>query len=89
MRKSLVVLAILGTMSAPCLAQIAPLSPQPQPAKPKMVKKVICERVDVEETTGSRLGSAPKVCRTVEVPAPTGGTSSGQQAPANDPDRGY
>jgi hypothetical protein len=54
-----------------------------------MVKKIICERVDVEETTGSRLGSAPKVCKTVEVPAPKGGAASGQQAPANNPNTGY
>lgn len=85
MHKSLVVLAIIGTMSVPAAAQVAPATTnQVQPAKPQTVKKVICERIDVEETTGSRLGSAPKRCRTVEVPAPKakGSAHQGQHAPA-------
>jgi hypothetical protein len=89
MFKSLVALAIAGAMSAPALAQTAPAQ-QPTPvAKPQTVKKVVCQRVDVEEDTGSRLGSAPKVCKTIEVPAPAGGAASGQQAPsAGNPERG-
>jgi hypothetical protein len=80
MHKSLVVLAILSAMSVPAAAQTAPSNPA-QPAKPQTVKKVVCHRVDVEQDTGSRLGSAPKVCKTVEVPVARGGTSSGQGAP--------
>ena len=84
MSKYLIALAIAGAMSVPVAAQTAPQPPagQPQAAKPQTVKKVICERVDVEETTGSRLGSAPKKCKTVEVPAPRNGGSNGQQAPS-------
>jgi hypothetical protein len=88
MFKSLVALAIAGAMSAPALAQTATAQPAPV-AKPQTVKKVVCQRVDVEETTGSRLGSAPKVCKTVEVPVTQGGSASGQQAPAgSSPERG-
>ena len=82
MYKSLIVLAIFGTVSVPGAAQTAPAANQAQPARPQTVKKVVCQRVDVEETTGSRLGSAPKVCKTVEVPVARGGTSNGQEAPA-------
>jgi hypothetical protein len=81
MHKSLVVLAIFGTMSVPATAQTAPSAPA-QPAKPQTVKKVVCHRVDVEQDTGSRLGSAPKVCKTVEVPV-RGGTATSQGAPAS------
>ena len=80
MRKSLAVLAILGTMSAPVLAQTAPATAPAQ--KPQTVKKVVCERVDAEETTGSRLGTAPKRCKTVEVPVKSDGSAHGQHAPA-------
>ena len=81
MYKPLVALAIFSAMSAPAAAQTAPPASPTQSAKPQTVKKVVCQRVDVEETTGSRLGSAPKVCKTVEVPA-RGGTSNSQEAPA-------
>ena len=74
MHKSLVVLAILSAMSVPAAAQTAPSNPA-QPAKPQTVKKVVCHRVDVEQDTGSRLGSAPKVCKTIEVPAPANGST--------------
>jgi hypothetical protein len=88
MFKSLAALAILGAMSAPAAAQAAP-SAQPAPvAKPQTVKKVVCQRVDLEETTGSRLGSAPKICKTVEVPAPAGASVSGGQTPAPSAERG-
>jgi hypothetical protein len=82
MHKSLVVLAIFSTMSVPAAAQTAPTANQVQNAKPQTAKKIVCKRVDDEETTGSRLSSAPKVCKAVEVPAPAGGQASGQQAPA-------
>ena len=87
MSKVLVALAIAGAMSVPALAQTVPqATPQanaPQTTKPLTVKKKVCTRVDNEETTGSRLGSAPTVCKMVEVPAPQGsGTARGDQAPA-------
>ena len=84
MRKSLIVLAILGTMSATAVAQttnqptVAQDSAQ-QPAKPQMIKKRVCEQID--ENPYSRLGNR-KICKTVEVPAQTSGGQSAQQAPA-------
>jgi hypothetical protein len=88
MFKFVVALAIAGAMSVPALAQTAPAQPAPA-AKPQTVKKVVCQRIDDEETTGSRLGSAPKVCKTVEVPAPQGGSASGSAAPGSaSPERG-
>ena len=83
MFKLMVALAFCGAMSASAVAQAAPTAPTAPVAKPQMVKKIVCQRVDLEETTGSRLGSAPKVCKTVEVPAPAKDRSaSGQQSPA-------
>lgn len=81
MRKSLIVLAILGTMSAPSMAQTAPSAGSAQPpAKPQTVKKRVCYQD--EEDSYSRLGGR-KICKTVEVPVkPNGGTASDQQAPA-------
>jgi hypothetical protein len=66
MRKSLVVLGILATMSAPSFAQVAPVGSQVQPAKPLMVKKRVCTYA--EEDSYSRLGGR-KICRTIEVKA--------------------
>ena len=83
MRKLLVVLAILGTMSVPAFGQTTAQTPaqnSAQPAKPQMIKKKICEQV--EEDSYSRLGNR-KVCRTIEVPAPV--SNDGQQAPAGEP----
>lgn len=79
MYKSLVALAILSVASAPVLAQTAP-APAQSPAKPQMVKKRVCEVTD--EDSYSRLGGL-KVCRTIEVPATSGGAqnSSGQNKP--------
>jgi hypothetical protein len=80
MRKSLIALAILSTMSAPLVAQTAPATNSAQPAKPQTVKKRICEQID--EDSYSRLGKR-KICRTIEVPVTptTGGQQS--QAPTN------
>lgn len=64
-----------ATQSAPGSATSAP-APAP---KAKTVTRVICERVDVEQDTGSRLGSAPKKCRKVEVPAPETKAERGQR----------
>jgi len=85
MHKSLIALAVFSVMSSSAVAQTAPASQAPEAApapqaKPKMVKKTVCHRVIEEETTGSRLGTAPKVCKTVEVPA--GGAGKGDRAPA-------
>jgi len=85
MRKSLIALAILSTISAPVLAQTAPATNGTQPAKPQTVKKRICEQID--EDSYSRLGKR-KICRTIEVPVTptTSGSNSGQQqsqAPTN------
>jgi hypothetical protein len=88
MNKFVIALALAGTMSVPAAAQAAPEATPAPAAKPQMVKKTVCQRADDEETTGSRLGSAPKVCKTVLVPAPNGGTANNQQAPAANSERG-
>jgi hypothetical protein len=89
MHKSLVSFALLSLFVSPAAAQTAPPAPTPaasaSQAAPapaaKTVKKTVCERVVIEETTGSRLGAAPKRCRTIEVPAPAGGSSGRAPAP--------
>ena len=75
MRKSFVVLAAFSLTGFPAIAQTtdqataAPAAPQAEAqAKPKMVKKRVCTKS--EAVTGSRT-SGSKVCKTVEVPAPT------------------
>lgn len=90
---SVIMLALLGAANGSAFAQVQP-QPQPAPAptaapvvapivapapKPQTMKKVVCQRVDNEETTGSRLGSAPKVCKTVEVPVPASKGERGQR----------
>ena len=80
MRKFLPLFAVFAVASAPAVAQSAP---QQSVEKPKTVTKVVCERVSVEETTGSRLGSAPKVCKKVEVPAETADKKSHEGHSAN------
>ena len=79
MYKSLVVLTIFSMMSVSAAAQTTPPANSAQPAKPQTVKKRVCEQVD--EDPYSRLGNR-KICKTIEVPAPAGGASNGQQAPA-------
>lgn len=87
MHKSLVTLVVFGAFVSPAAAQTAPqpqapaiaAPPATAPAAPRTVKKTVCERVVVEETTGSRLGSAPKRCRTIEVPAPAGGANKSSE----------
>lgn len=80
MFKALIALTIFSAASGSAAAQTAP-QPQAPAARQQMVKKTVCRRVDDEETTGSRLGSAPKVCKTIEVPAP-GGAGNGDRAPS-------
>ena len=64
MRKSLVVLAIFGTMSVPAFAQVAQTPAQnsaqtqaPAPAKPQMIKKRVCEQIDA--SNGENGQAAP------------------------------
>lgn len=68
MRKVLSLLVLFAVAATPAAAQTAP-SQQPLATESKTVTKIVCKRSDVEETTGSRLGSAPKVCKKVQVPA--------------------
>jgi hypothetical protein len=83
MRKSLMVLAILSTMSAPVLAQTATTAAGAPTAKPQTVKKRVC--IQTDEDSYSRLGGR-KICKTVEVPVEQQSQSQsggqGQQAPA-------
>ncbi|HEY7005241.1 MAG TPA: hypothetical protein VH392_02045 [Sphingomicrobium sp.] len=85
MFKSLVVLAIAGTMSIPVAAQTAPAAPtttnQAQAAKPQMVKKRVCE--EAEDNPYSRLKT--KTCKTVMVPADQGGNSTKSDKPSSAP----
>jgi len=77
MRQSLPVFAILMLAASPALAQSVPADSEPA-AQGKTVKKTVCQRIEVEGETGSRLGSATKVCKTIEVPAPTDKDASGE-----------
>ena len=100
MRSLMLLAAPVALLSVPAAGQTAqpapataPVAVTPAPvavtpaAKPQTVLKTICRRVDDEETTGSRVGPAPKVCKTVEVPV-KGGSSSSEKAPASAPERG-
>lgn len=75
MQKLLFIGAALALVAAPAVAQTAPAAPAQTQAQasqveaPKMVKKTICKKIEESQTTGSRLGSTTKVCKTVEVPA--------------------
>lgn len=88
MRKLVGMAALLAMSAGPASGQLPAPAPAPQAApaaKPQTVKKTVCTRVDEEETTGSRLGSAPKKCKTIEVPV---GSSGSGAAPAPRPERG-
>jgi len=77
MQKMLFIGAALALVAAPAVAQTAAAAPAQTQAQaqasqveaPKMVKKTICKKIEESQTTGSRLGSTTKVCKTVEVPA--------------------
>ena len=70
MRKLLPLLMIVAFAATPAIAQEAAASTAPAPApQVKMVTKVVCQRVDVEATSGSRLSAVPRVCKKVTVPA--------------------
>jgi hypothetical protein len=85
MLKSLVVLALAGTMNVPAAAQTAqtpPAANQTQAAaKPQMVKKRICEESD--DNPYSRIKT--KTCKTVMVPAQPSTAAGGQNGPAQAP----
>ena len=88
MHKSLFALAILGAATMPASAQTTQTAPaaanqnapaagtEVQPAKPQTVKKRVCEQID--EDSYSRLGNR-KICRTIEVPVTSAGTSNSEQ----------
>ncbi|HEU4809639.1 MAG TPA: hypothetical protein VFS69_03175 [Sphingomicrobium sp.] len=75
MQKMLFIGAAFALVAAPAVAQTAPGASAQAQARgsqveaPKMVKKTICKKIEESQTTGSRLGSTTKVCKTIEVPA--------------------
>ena len=79
MRKSLVVLAILSTMSVPAVADVPTTNSTDAQAKPQTVKKRVCEFA--EEDSYSRLGGR-KICHTVEVQVKPEQNAAAQQTPA-------
>ena len=83
MSKYLIALAIAGAISVPAYAQTTPAnqaSPavsQAQPAKPQMVKKVVCEDND------NPYSNIHRVCHVVMVPVqPSTSGGANQQLPA-------
>jgi len=85
MFKSLVVLAIAGTMSVSAAAQAQNQAAANQSqAKPQMVKKKVCAD---EDNAFSRVKT--RTCKIVEVPAKSS-SGNGRQAPApaQDPNQG-
>lgn len=70
MRKLLVGFAILGIAATPALSQANAPADQAPVAKPQTVKKIVCQRIEVEQSIGSRLNPTTKICKQVEVPAP-------------------
>ena len=85
MSKAIVVLVMVGTMSVAATARTAPSTPsanQAQAAKPKMVKKQICEDTKDNPYSSIRRG----VCRTIQAPAQAAGSSDRQAfAPSSSP----
>ncbi len=86
----LIALAIAGATSFPASAQPAPTAANAQaansgqPAKPQMVKKLVCEDTDNPYSHISR------VCHTVEVPAqPSASAASNQQHGSAEGDSGH
>ncbi|MGN6154483.1 MAG: hypothetical protein ACTHN4_01960 [Sphingomicrobium sp.] len=83
MQKLLLMVAAFG-ICAPATAQTTPVqAPSNQSAtapapQQKTVKKRVCEKVEVEQSTGSRLNSTTRICKTVEVPV----TAQDGQPPA-------
>ena len=72
MQKMVLTLVAVGLFAAPAMAQTQAPQPQAAPApEKKIVKKVVCQKIEEDRTTGSRLGSTSKVCRTVKVAVDT------------------
>jgi len=69
MHKFLFISAAFALGAAPAVAQTAPAAQTTQVEKQKTVKKVVCKKIEEDQTTGSRLGSTSKICKTIEVPA--------------------
>ena len=69
MQKFVLTLVAFGLLSSPVMAQTAlPTDTETAPApEQKFVKKLVCQKIEEDRTTGSRLGSTSKVCRTVKV----------------------
>ena len=67
MRALLIAFVIAGTSASPAVAQTSADAEQ-APAKAEYVEKVVCQKVEEEQSTGSRLGSTTKICKTVKVP---------------------
>ena len=83
MLKSLVVLAIAGTMSVSAAAQSQDQAASNQSqAKPQMVKKKVCQD---EDNAFSRVKT--RTCKTIMVPAESASANS-QKAPAQQPNGG-
>jgi hypothetical protein len=83
MSKYLIALAIIGAVTTPACAQTtpatqpAPAANQAQPAKPQMVKKLVCEDND------NPYSNIHRVCHTMMVPAqPNASGGTNQQVPA-------
>jgi hypothetical protein len=75
--------AVAGIVAAPAAAlPQAPAGKAPA-SEEQTNKKVVCQRVAAEQTTGSRFGSTTKVCRTVEVPTEKTGEPNGKADPAS------
>ena len=72
MQKMLFMAAAVALGAAPAIAQgttgTANVAQTEQVEKQKTVTKVVCKRIEETQTTGSRLGSAQKVCKKVDVP---------------------
>lgn len=87
MYKPWIALAIAGAISVPAAAQTAPQTqPAPAPvpvpaAKPAMVKKVVCQTIHEDPLPGSLVGSASRVCKTVEVPATDPSSQAAEKSP--------
>jgi hypothetical protein len=83
MQKLLLIVAAIGVAAVPASAQTL-MTPDVSAAnqtvanqavanaapKPKTVQKRVCEKVEVERSTGSRLSSTTRICKTIEVPVP-------------------
>lgn len=88
MSKVVIALAIAGAMSVPAFAQPAPVPQnapavtEAQPARPQMVKKLVCEENDNPYSHISR------VCHTVMVPAQPPVSAGGDQPQAAQGDSG-